>query len=53
MPLVGGLAAIGLAGCVNPSADETGRYTAPIGDAPVIAPVTNPPGDPGQPPGGL
>ena len=37
-PLVLALAAIALGGCVSPSADlETGRYTAPIGDAPVIA----------------
>ncbi|HEX9159103.1 MAG TPA: holdfast anchoring protein HfaB [Rhizomicrobium sp.] len=37
MPLVGVIAALALSGCVSPSADETGRYTAPIGDAPVIA----------------
>jgi curli biogenesis system outer membrane secretion channel CsgG len=37
-PLVLGLAAIALAGCITPSADSTtGRYTAPIGDSPVIA----------------
>jgi len=37
-PLVFALAAIALGGCVSPTADsETGRYTAPIGDAPVIA----------------
>lgn len=37
-PLIFALAAIALGGCVSPSADsETGRYTAPIGDAPVIA----------------
>ena len=37
MPLVLGLVAIATTGCISPSADETGRYTAPIGDAPVIA----------------
>jgi curli biogenesis system outer membrane secretion channel CsgG len=36
-PLVLALAAIALAGCVSPSADSTGRYAEPIGDAPVIA----------------
>jgi curli production assembly/transport component CsgG/holdfast attachment protein HfaB len=37
-PLVLALTASALGGCVSPSADsETGRYTAPIGDAPVIA----------------
>ena len=35
MPLVLGLVAT--TGCISPSADSTGRYTAPIGDAPVIA----------------
>jgi curli production assembly/transport component CsgG/holdfast attachment protein HfaB len=37
MPLVLTLAAVATTGCISPSADETGRYTAPIGDAPVIA----------------
>jgi len=37
MPIMGVLAAIALSGCISPSADETGRYTVPIGDAPVIA----------------
>ncbi|MBI1328598.1 MAG: transcriptional regulator [Alphaproteobacteria bacterium] len=36
-PLVFALAAVTLTGCISPSADTTGRYTAPIGDAPVIA----------------
>ncbi|MGD0190545.1 MAG: holdfast anchoring protein HfaB [Rhizomicrobium sp.] len=37
-PLALSLAAMALGGCVSPSADsDTGRYTAPIGDAPVIA----------------
>jgi curli production assembly/transport component CsgG/holdfast attachment protein HfaB len=36
-PLVFALAAIALSGCVSPTADDTGRYTVPIGDAPVIA----------------
>jgi curli biogenesis system outer membrane secretion channel CsgG len=37
-PLVLTLVAVALGGCVSPSADsDTGRYTAPIGDAPVIA----------------
>jgi curli biogenesis system outer membrane secretion channel CsgG len=36
LPLVATLAAIALSGCVSPSADSVGRYTAPIGDAPVI-----------------
>lgn len=36
-PLVFGLAAIALSGCITPWADSTGRYTAPIGGAPVIA----------------
>ncbi len=35
-PLVLALAAIALGGCVSPSADDTGRYASPIGDAPVI-----------------
>jgi curli production assembly/transport component CsgG/holdfast attachment protein HfaB len=37
MPLVFALAAVATTGCISPSADETGRYTVPIGDAPVIA----------------
>jgi curli production assembly/transport component CsgG/holdfast attachment protein HfaB len=36
-PLVFALAAIALSGCISPQADDTGRYTAPIGTAPVIA----------------
>lgn len=36
MPLVLALAGISVTGCISPSADETGRYTVPIGDAPVI-----------------
>lgn len=37
MPLIAALAAITLSGCVSPTADSVGRYTTPIGDAPVIA----------------
>ena len=37
LPLVATLSAIVLTGCVSPVADSVGRYTAPIGDAPVIA----------------
>ena len=37
MPVVLALAAVATSGCVSPWADSTGRYTAPIGDAPVIA----------------
>ncbi len=37
MPLVAALAAITLSGCVSPSANSIGRYTVPIGDAPVIS----------------
>jgi curli production assembly/transport component CsgG/holdfast attachment protein HfaB len=37
MPLVFGLAAVALSGCVTPMADSTGRYTTPIGGSPVIA----------------
>ena len=37
LPLVATLSAIALTGCVSPTADDVGRYTAPIGDAPVIA----------------
>jgi curli biogenesis system outer membrane secretion channel CsgG len=37
MPLVLALVAVATSGCISPSADDTGRYTAPIGDAPVIA----------------
>jgi curli production assembly/transport component CsgG/holdfast attachment protein HfaB len=36
-PLAVVLASIVLSGCVSPEADETGRYTAPIGGSPVIA----------------
>jgi curli biogenesis system outer membrane secretion channel CsgG len=35
-PLVLMLAAVALEGCISPSADAVGRYTAPIGGAPVI-----------------
>ena len=37
LPLAVSVAAIALTGCVTPTADSIGRYTAPIGDAPVIA----------------
>lgn len=37
LPLLATLAAVALSGCVSPSADSVGRYTAPVGDAPVIA----------------
>jgi curli production assembly/transport component CsgG/holdfast attachment protein HfaB len=37
MPIILGLVAVATTGCISPSADDTGRYTAPIGDAPVIA----------------
>jgi len=40
MPLVFGLAAIALSGCISPTPDSTGRYTAPIGGSPVIADET-------------
>lgn len=36
-PLVLVLTTVALGGCVSTSADDTGRYTVPIGDAPVIA----------------
>ncbi len=37
-PIVVALAALSLTGCITPTADkDTGRYTAPIGDAPVIS----------------
>jgi curli production assembly/transport component CsgG/holdfast attachment protein HfaB len=36
-PLAFLLAAVALEGCISPSADSTGRYTAPIGGAPVIS----------------
>jgi curli biogenesis system outer membrane secretion channel CsgG len=36
-PLVFVLAAVALSGCISPTADSTGRYTAPIGGSPVIA----------------
>ena len=35
-PLVLILAALALEGCISPSADSVGRYTAPIGGSPVI-----------------
>ncbi|HEY1721329.1 MAG: holdfast anchoring protein HfaB [Rhizomicrobium sp.] len=35
-PLVIVLAMVSLSGCVSPVADSVGRYTAPIGNAPVI-----------------
>ncbi|HEY3636613.1 MAG TPA: holdfast anchoring protein HfaB [Rhizomicrobium sp.] len=37
MPVLLALVAVATSGCISPSADSTGRYTAPIGDAPVIA----------------
>jgi curli production assembly/transport component CsgG/holdfast attachment protein HfaB len=36
-PLAFSLAALSLQGCISPSADSVGRYTAPIGGAPVIS----------------
>ena len=36
-PLIFLIASIALEGCISPSADSTGRYTAPIGGAPVIS----------------
>lgn len=36
MPLVLAFAGTVMTGCISPSADDTGRYTVPIGDAPVI-----------------
>jgi hypothetical protein len=36
-PLVLMLAAIALEGCISPTADSIGRYTSPIGGAPVIS----------------
>src|ERR1700742_3914672 len=36
-PLIPVLAALALTGCISPSADKVGRYTAPIGGAPVIS----------------
>ena len=36
-PLVLILAAVALEGCISPSPDAVGRYTAPIGGAPVIS----------------
>jgi len=35
-PLVFLLAAVALEGCISPTADSIGRYTAPIGGSPVI-----------------
>ncbi len=40
MPLVFGLAAVALSGCISPVPDSTGRYTAPTGGSPVIADET-------------
>ncbi len=37
LPIVAAFAALALGGCVSPSADDTGRYVAPIGNAPVIS----------------
>ena len=36
-PLVVAISMIALSGCISSDPDETGRYTAPIGGAPVIA----------------
>jgi curli biogenesis system outer membrane secretion channel CsgG len=36
-PLVLMLAGVSLGGCISPSADDSGRYTAPIGGSPVIS----------------
>ncbi len=36
-PLVFVLAAVALSGCISPTPDSTGRYTAPVGGSPVIA----------------
>ena len=36
-PVVFGLAAVALSGCIAPMPDSTGRYTTPIGGSPVIA----------------
>ena len=36
-PLVLILAAVALEGCISPVPDSVGRYTAPIGGAPVIS----------------
>jgi curli production assembly/transport component CsgG/holdfast attachment protein HfaB len=36
-PLVLIVAAVALQGCISPTPDDTGRYTAPIGGSPVIA----------------
>ena len=36
-PLVLMVAAVALEGCISPTPDSVGRYTAPIGGAPVIA----------------
>lgn len=36
-PLVFSLAALSLQGCISPSANSIGRYTSPIGGAPVIS----------------
>jgi curli biogenesis system outer membrane secretion channel CsgG len=36
-PLILLVALVALSGCISPSADDNGRYTAPIGDSPVIS----------------
>jgi curli biogenesis system outer membrane secretion channel CsgG len=36
-PIIFALGAVALSGCITPIADSTGRYTAPIGGAPVIS----------------
>ena len=36
-PLVLILAGLALEGCISPEADSVGRYTSPIGGAPVIS----------------
>jgi curli production assembly/transport component CsgG/holdfast attachment protein HfaB len=36
-PLILLIAAIALEGCISPAADDTGRYTAPIGGSPVVS----------------
>ncbi len=36
-PLILTIAALSLGGCISPSADDSGRYTAPIGNSPVIS----------------
>jgi len=36
-PVAAALGALALSGCISPSADSVGRYTAPIGGSPVIS----------------